>query len=603
MHPIFFLQEYLLTFLAIILFGFCGYGTLTFFLENQELTFTQIILISPFNGIIMSVLGIILLYTCGISFTLAIGITVLLLTAISIYYLTKNYRSIKFLIVLPFFIIAFLISLLCNSNALKESSPSIQMIDGSDAMGYSMSADWIRMNTIKRLPGLNASDPYEVLPYQNLRTDQRLGSFAYLALISAFAHRSAFFSYNLAVTIAITIFIMGLAAVVSSRWICFYLTSLLLGFSQLIDLANAGYFGKMLGYPAILLLLLLVLRNNTPSAKNILYYSLLIVGASSLYSYISTFVLFSFTIFLFLFYQLIFCKKSFGWNEQYDECKCTIIYVLATLTFIAFACSGGFLVLLGGGPYWQRGLLEDHPFQLKFKEILFYILNIDYIPSLVHFPGGSASFIIFISIIILIIVCSSIFIKNRIVFIIIMLPLSIITVLIATGRYWGAYQMALLFYLCSCLAIGLLLNELFKYKTKKARVIGVLFFIMFAIPHLPLFIAVTNRFAYSSPDTVRYAEAEFKKLKAMIGHGKVMIDTTSVYDTQPLLLEFGRDQMSLFFTARAWILTGWGLSYPEYLAVNHGENCSFRILPAGEKCELPWVPVYIGRHYQLASKG
>jgi hypothetical protein len=599
----FFIHDYFLALLAIAIFFFCGYGVVSFFNEEQCLTRVQIFLISPLAGISISILGLIFLYTLGISLGATTAIVISLLSMLTIWRLKREVGNIKFSIIFPFLITSFFVSLLCNSNSLREKGPSIQMIGGSDAMGYSMSADWISENAIKKLPGIRATEPHEVLPHQNLSSDQRLGSFVYLALISKIAHRPAFFSYNLAVTIALIASFIGLAAVISSNWSIFYLTISLLFFSQLIDLGNSGFLGKILGYPSIFLVLLLVLKNNHPKPQSIFYYSLLTVAACSLYSYLNVFVLVAFVILLSFIYYIIVEKKY--WADFKNSDAENQVFVLIILALIGFACSGGFSILLGDDFLhgWQRGPLVDSYLQINIFTLLLLILNIDYFTSLVCFTTAKGMLVVLLSIItLLIIMISSLTFKNRTTFIIIALPLILMTFLITTGRYWGAYQMSLLLYLCSALAVGILMDHIFMQRSKKLKLLSLFFLVAFIIPHVPRLIEVTNRFVYSPPECVRYSEAEIQQIKNIVGSKKLMIDTVGVYDTQPLLLTLGPIGMNLFFTERSWILTDWGLSYPEYAAANRGDNCEFRISPIAEKCESPWLPVYQGRHYQLASK-
>jgi hypothetical protein len=439
----YFLFDCFLTLTLIFIFGACGFGVTSLLLANKLPSISKRLLVAPFSGVIIIVLGVIFFYTLG--FTLALSTTLSLIpsVAISIFYLIpltfkiiffkEFWRNISCKVFLPILTITLLTNLLCNSNTLREKSPSLRMENGDNAIGYSLNANWIADHTIQELPSINAKDPIQVIPYQNLRTDQRLGTYVYLAVISKmFLARSAFFSYHIAATVMIAITIIAIASSISINMYFFYIIAALLLLTPLFDLANAGFFGKVLGYPAILYALIITLSNIQLNNKNLLYIVLLTIATSSFYIYVGTFVIFCFTAFLYLIYQ---------WVHR-SERDYSLFYFLLALAVISFSCSGGFVVLLGGADGWQRGPLVDCPMNIPFRDLLLLVLNINRIVNTIQIGILFQNLLIVISLAgILMLISLSIILKNRVAFILGLLPVILILIPWMGLHFWRVYQL------------------------------------------------------------------------------------------------------------------------------------------------------------------
>jgi len=596
---LFFFKDYFLSVLIILLFEIAGFGILSFLLNNQNHAGARDILIAPFCGLIATVLGTTFLYTLGLSLRQSMSLMLIGLSAIGIFFLILRYKEIQPSSLMAILIVTLITNLLCNSNALIERAPSMQMVNGDNAIGYSLNADWLCTHIIKQLPSLSVNDPVQVIPYQNLRTDQRLGAYIYVGVISQLIHRSSFFSYTLVASIALAASMLAITGVVTSNMVLFFLMIGLLVLAPFSDLANAGFLGKMLGFPALLFVLLLIIKNNSPTVKNILLYTMLTIGVVSLYHYMIVCTFFGISIVLFLIYQW-FTRR----NNTDNRGRETPV-VFAILIAIAFACSGGFVILLGsdGGSGWQRGPFVDSSVNLNLQELVLLILNIERIININPFMGISKFFIVtFTGGTILTLIGSAIALKNRTAFLLVATPIAVMAILLGMKQYWAAYQLSFVFYPFLVLCLGALLNEYLHIKTARKILWSILCCIIFSIPYWKGMWEIKKYYLFSAPKTSRYCEEEIAKIKNIIGTKKVIIDTVGVYNSDPLLIELGREHFNLFFTLRSWDMTGWGLPYERYCAFNNSNDAFFRIIPADEKCLERWVTVYKGRHYQLIEK-
>ncbi len=324
---------------TIILLSFSGISFVLLVMPNAKFR----LLASPFVGMLLLTL---FTTACYIGFRMnfhnAILISYIVLifsSGVTVFALRKKsigrMEIIQFLFV--FLIGALIFTWLCNYASVISNGPSISYLDGTDHIGYANLADWMVGNQVaERLPALsapfaNSVNPYEQLPNLMINWEPRIGAFAWLSIVSEIRSLPAVFAYDPACAIALSVSIIGIAAIFCETWVGIAILSIGLLGCHWIEFGHSGYFGKMLAYPSILFIIGLFVR----SGVNRLVFPLVLLAASS-GILLSGFVTGAF---IFLFCGLIVLNE-FRLKGRIDWKSAN---TLLTLVFVAIAADGLFV--------------------------------------------------------------------------------------------------------------------------------------------------------------------------------------------------------------------------------------------------------------------
>jgi hypothetical protein len=156
--------EYLLFALFFAIFALAGGWLLVPFKKNRPYIF----LATPMAGWIALSALTILIYCACVPFQIAAvlaWIALSLLTLASVIPLLKKSWPKQLSFCLPFL---FALSLggfyIENYASLKNSSPSILLMDGSDQLGYTYPSTWLIHHPLNAIPQLSPDNPYESWP-------------------------------------------------------------------------------------------------------------------------------------------------------------------------------------------------------------------------------------------------------------------------------------------------------------------------------------------------------------------------------------------------------------------------------------------------------
>jgi hypothetical protein len=139
-----------------------------------------------------------------------------------------------------------------NSTAIRLREPTVCMRDGTDAVGYSLFADWFLRHPGEK-PDYSQDKPNEAFIAADYQ-DTRPGAFL-LAAAAAWARRTTpLFSYDWANGVAMACAALGLAGAFASGRRGLLLLLAAAALSSWFPTSRSGYLGKTLCYPGCLLL-------------------------------------------------------------------------------------------------------------------------------------------------------------------------------------------------------------------------------------------------------------------------------------------------------------------------------------------------------------
>ncbi len=564
-----FMREYLWN-LAIVSFLAIagGFGVIPFL---RDLKFP--LLLAPLMGLLFIVLGTAGLYTiigqpvatCG----LITASLCLSLTGISLWAVRSSIRTCKALssagstgtmpsfrgnynlIIFTFVIIAVL-TYITNYSSIFLGQSAFLFMDGSDHLGYAHLADWLNTHVANQRPEINILLPYQSWPAFMFVEDQpRFGSLFSLALFAALRGQSGMFAYDDACAVILAVGILGVAAVFSRSRTSFILLSIALLSAHWLDLSRAGYFGKILAYPAILALAGLYMITARPfSIARIVLLVALSCAVTAMHHYLST------SLFLIIlggsFIVLHVIDNRRRQQKQPLQPFVDDLGVLGLLILMSVA-TGGII----SRAFYSIG---NHPIDGDWSNLLLNMFDLQLIGIATENTTLSqlTIMLVFSSLIALFYYLVARYKKDYVAASLLAGSAILYLGIYATNAKWQAYQLVGTFYpwfLCAatrCIDNTVFANTPAKLSLQSLTMVGLLCLV--TLFHEPFFITVWHRFASEKNiyPTKRFVLPEFDQIANRVGKQPLTVDLPNVMYSLPVLVELGRRNMTLQWTAQTW---------------------------------------------------
>jgi hypothetical protein len=139
-----------------------------------------------------------------------------------------------------------------NATAVRRGEPTVCMREGTDAVGYSLFADWFLQHPGEK-PPYGPEWPNQAFIYADW-DDTRPGAFLLAAAAAWLRGTTALFSYDWANGVALACAALGLAGLFASGRRGLLLLLAAAALSHWFPASRCGYFGKTLAYPGCLML-------------------------------------------------------------------------------------------------------------------------------------------------------------------------------------------------------------------------------------------------------------------------------------------------------------------------------------------------------------
>jgi hypothetical protein len=424
---------------------------------------------------------------------------------------------------------------------------ALVFFSGTDQFGYAHLAEWLKQEpaNVPRQP--TPDDPWGSWVNLIVTFDPRFGSFSYLALVSTISRRSEMFSYNLASAIAMASASLGLAGLFARTRVHFVLIAAFTLTSYWFSVSMAGFFGKIVGLPAILFcvgLLLPVLREMISKREAVLTFRLIslvavTVCASLMYSASAVATAIVACGFAYVALLILLNRESFGtFNLMLSRpvgLGSAAVLTIAILAVLAGGTIARPLYLIGPKLEMDGASLLYGITQVSIADMQLSIFPYSAWPALAAIALLSVGAIAFTS-----------WRQGSAEALAILGGFTGIgAALVLTGRTWEFYQ-SLTVYLPAAICAASYLTEA-----------GV--FVSFLIT--AAMIVGSGRFlatveltpgANMNPVLIVAKEETDRVLEAAKGTGGAYLDTSSVYSTYPLILELHRRGLKFQLSPRAW---------------------------------------------------
>lgn len=519
------------------------------------------LLIAPIMGLFFVVIGTSIFYNVLNLSMLTSTITVLigcfLLTALSILTTTINFKknqstlnlsseSIKICLFLFLFIGC--IVYLNFYASIYYGEPTLLYTDGSDHLGYTQVADWINQHTITQRPSGNSV--YESWPSIMFNGDPRFGSFFTMAFISLIYNKSGMFSYDMACSVVLSCVFLAVAGVFSRSYKTLILLCLGLFTCYWFDYGRSGFFGKILGYPSGLFVVGLFLITPRPfSVAQLIMLSTAVVGAAIVYPAMIAggFILFAGGLFILLHLPTLWGKLK------------TINAINLKNDFMIWLFLLGLAVLTTGTLSRPIEVFQSFP-QKSVYGWSFLVPWFDLDTYTGHSPDNFLSesqlFYAFIFFVLIATCYLLVAIKKRnfVSCTLLLTPCIILLIIISQNAQYMALQLTGVFYAWFlCAAIWLIDSFNSEKKQKITQILFISLYCFTVLLHVPRFYADIKRYAGSSRVLdLQFSQKEMNKLRAIVGKNKAIVDVNSSMLAIPLMVEFGRNNQELEWTAQGW---------------------------------------------------
>ena len=143
-------------------------------------------------------------------------------------------------------------AILCMTQSLRLSEPTLFFLEGTDLAGYAQVADWLSNHRIIDRLRVDPDHPYHSWPAAMMQWDPRFGTFALLALVETWVQVGGLFTFDSACAIILATTSLAMAGMFGRRHWIFLLLLIGMLTSQWYDFGRTGFLGKMTGYPAAL---------------------------------------------------------------------------------------------------------------------------------------------------------------------------------------------------------------------------------------------------------------------------------------------------------------------------------------------------------------
>ncbi len=428
--------------------------------------------------------------------------------------------------------------------------PGLLYAHGTDHLGYAHIADWMLAHP--GVAALAAPDPvdwYGSWPQLIYLHDPRFGSFTLLAVVSRLTGRPPAFAYDIACAVVLTAASLGVAALFARRRVT-YLTlgaGLFIGFW--FDWSRAGYFAKILGYPATFLVVAYFfawtrrLQAGAPSVFRALASLIVLVsGAAILFSGLVTATL------LVLFGAVFAVALAFE-NPSSDGSRVPRVVeplvVLLVLIVVSLTSSGiiarPHFPSSGAWPFsWINTALRS----LELESVV----GSGVLKRPLDVALGALLVVSWFAL-------AALAWRRRLPesFALLTAPLILAAVLVTTDARWHAFQLSGTFVPAFLGGAAVVCDRGRLSATRRSAMVAAL---MLAVAvHAPRFVSVT-RFSggAETPARLRFSSAETDRLASVVAReGGAMVDAGG--DSQFgifLLVELGRRHIPLQWTERSW---------------------------------------------------
>lgn len=332
------IYEFGVVVLTLFVLGMCGGWLLLPF--RNKIPFLW--LAAPQAGLLALAVGLSFCYNYGLTLSRAALLCIPCMCAFTI--ALCHARVFKFVRTQPrsTLLVGILVSLaLClfatrvsNAALVHSAGPAFLLMDGSDQIGYSQAADWVRTHPRTVMPQLNPSNPYTSWLVVVFGMDHRFGAFYLLGTASLFREHTGVFSFDFACAVALASGLLAVASICCATSKSFVLTIFGIAVSLWMDYSRTGYLGKILCYPSVLLVIGLCVTESNPLARfRFPALAFLCIGATICHSHLSVSFLLAMAA---AGYPVAWCCLRFRWRrERWHQ-----FLALGFLVLVANAASG-----------------------------------------------------------------------------------------------------------------------------------------------------------------------------------------------------------------------------------------------------------------------
>lgn len=324
------IHEFGVVVLTLFVLGMCGGWLLLPFRAKHPYFW----LAAPQAGLLALAVSLSLAYNFRLTIARALMLSVACLSLATIVFCSKRvirfvqtqHRLVAFGLVVAL-ALSFVITRITHAAIIHSGGPAILLMDGTDQLGYSQMADWLREHPCTEMPELDINNPYTSWPSMEFEIDRRFGSFDLMSAASIFRGRSGAFTYDFVCAVAFAAGVLGLAGVFCAVPTSLIVTVIGLLTSMWFDFSRTGYLGKLICYPAGLLVIGLCIAQSNPLGRfRFPALGLLAIGASITHSSLSAACL------LFMGgigFVIVWMRLHFQWQKEQ-------LHQFLTLGFLAF---------------------------------------------------------------------------------------------------------------------------------------------------------------------------------------------------------------------------------------------------------------------------
>ena len=412
--------------------------------------------------------------------------------------------------------------------------PAIFFKYGTDQSGYAQMSDWLLHFPVSIRPVNDGGAwPYQSYPEILFGIDPRFGTFGLLAIISAAVKTDGLFSYPLATCVVVACGITSCVGVFTRRIMPFILGVLLLVLSQWVDYGYTGFFGRTVGYPAIIVLAGFALRTLNGDRRKLMALLVIAGAAGTSYPGFVVGILVATIILPWLIFRRIFDVGA----KTADD-----VFAAAVAVVVPFMSSGVASRPVGVGQFLPG---------LDWQTVLPRVLDVDdrTIPVTALSPNILLymTFICLIGTIILIVL--ALMRKNTMAIAIMVGPLAFVLALLVAGRTSAVQEFAGLPY-PTLVVGGLTLIE------GGLDIIGVLVTSIMVIEgmiRIPRLYSTLFLFAYTPDPDYVFTLAEVKQIRDNLKNRSMQIETGSnAGKALWLMTEFGQLKGQVSWAPDTW---------------------------------------------------
>jgi len=532
---------------ALLILGFCGHGALAPFTEGSKYSF----LASPVAGMLLVPFGANTFYSMfDVSYRMALAAAAACCCALTLLTIIAEVRQkVRWSAVFIAALIGLAAVLATDTSTIIFHGPAITYLDGTDHGGYAHLADWLNGHTILEPPLEMADRPYDSWPAYMFKVDPRFGSVGFLAAVSFLYGSSGIFAYDIACAIALTAGIVGVAGLFANSTLSLAMISFGLMVSHWYDYAQGGFFGKVLGFPAALFIAGIAIASmRVASTRQIVYLAILASAAGVLHSGPAAALL------VIAIYTP--AAVSLGMRARDGGLQLRLLWLGVAVSIFPVISSGiqarpnAFVTPDYGVSLWYalpRMLdLENQGIWISgFSEItvqLFVGLHLLIWAILIGIAFTWRDF-------------------RAIGFL--AGPAVLAIMLVVLGRRAVSFQLIGYFYPAFVCGAA----SLFVSRPTGGRNIVALLLLLATLERVPRLLGSVQRYAIQGPSSQKsFTEAEIDRVAADIAQGITLIDVVSPQPAIILLIELGRRNLDLQWSAQAWdtILhyRGWAAPVP-----------------------------------------